>query len=167
MIGRTAAIVAACAAALTGCAGTEQLDHTGEAIPMAKRRAKTGGEKYAKVLVTGCEKGLEALGPLNKVAEHPNSGYAGPHSYLVFHLRQMQAAGWKDVDLDEITALSGASALYGYEQSVDNAFRERLQNRTPVKGLYLSSAWGYPGGGFGGVQYGARQAAFELLSDFG
>ncbi len=57
--------------------------------------------------------------------------------------------------------------LYGFEQSVDNSFVDRVQNRTPIKGLYLASAWGSPGGGFGGVQYGARQAVFDLLCDLG
>ena len=67
MIGRTAAIVAACAAALTGCAETEQLAGSGEATPMAKRKGRSGGEKHAQGMVKGCENGLDGLGPLNKV----------------------------------------------------------------------------------------------------
>jgi phytoene dehydrogenase-like protein len=38
-------------------------------------------------------------------------------------------------------------AIYGFEQSMDNAYMNRIENRTPVKGLYLASAWGNPGGG--------------------
>ncbi|MHC4503068.1 MAG: hypothetical protein ACYTFI_07175 [Planctomycetota bacterium] len=41
---------------------------------------------------------------------------AGPHAHFWFHLRQMQAAGWKEADLDTIVAVSGASALLGYEE---------------------------------------------------
>ena len=39
-------------------------------------------------------------------------------------------------------------AIYGYEQSMDNAFMNRLENTTPYKGLYLASAWTNPGGWF-------------------
>ncbi len=31
-------------------------------------------------------------------------------------------------------------AIYGYEQSMDNAYMTRLEQRTPFKGLYLASA---------------------------
>lgn len=41
-----------------------------------------------------------------------------------------------------------AGAIYGYEQSMDNSFMNRIGTRTPFKGLYLASAWGGPGGGF-------------------
>jgi prolycopene isomerase len=34
---------------------------------------------------------------------------------------------------------------------MDNAYMNRINNRTPVKGLYLASAWGNPGGGYGAV----------------
>lgn len=42
-------------------------------------------------------------------------------------------------------------AIYGFEQSIDDAYMNRINNRTPVKGLYLASAWGNPGGGYGAV----------------
>ena len=58
-------------------------------------------------------------------------------------------------------------AIYGFEQSMDNAFMNRIKNRTPVKGLYLASAWGNPGGGYGGV-FRAGQDAFQaLMEDWG
>jgi len=58
-------------------------------------------------------------------------------------------------------------AIYGYEQSMDNAYMNRIKNRTPVKGLYLASAWGNPGGGYGGV-FRAGQSAFQaLMQDWG
>jgi prolycopene isomerase len=58
-------------------------------------------------------------------------------------------------------------AIYGFEQSMDNAYMNRIQNRTPVKGLYLASAWGNPGGGYGGV-FRAGQGAFEaMMEDWG
>jgi prolycopene isomerase len=58
-------------------------------------------------------------------------------------------------------------AIYGFEQSMDNAFMNRIKNRTPIKGLYLASAWGNPGGGYGGV-FRAGQSAFQaLMEDWG
>ena len=57
-------------------------------------------------------------------------------------------------------------AIYGYEQSVANAFMDRIKERTPVKGLYLASAWGNPGGGYTGVQIGGRNAFMKLMEDW-
>jgi prolycopene isomerase len=58
-------------------------------------------------------------------------------------------------------------AIYGYEQSMNNAYMNRIKNRTPVKGLYLASAWGNPGGGYGGV-FRAGQSAFQaMMQDWG
>jgi phytoene dehydrogenase-like protein len=47
-------------------------------------------------------------------------------------------------------------AIYGFDESMDNAFMNRINNRTPIKGLYLASAWGFPGGGYGGVLQGEK-----------
>jgi prolycopene isomerase len=59
-----------------------------------------------------------------------------------------------------------AGAIYGFEQSMDNAFMNRLDNKTPVRGLYLASAWGNPGGGYAGV-FRAGQSAFQaVMEDF-
>jgi prolycopene isomerase len=58
-------------------------------------------------------------------------------------------------------------AIYGFEQSMDNAYMNRIPNRTPVAGLYLAGAWGNPGGGFGGV-FRSGQSAFQaLMEDWG
>ena len=57
-------------------------------------------------------------------------------------------------------------AIYGFEQSMDNAFMQRLENRTPVKGLYLASAWGNPGGGYVGVMRGGQNASKDIIEDF-
>ncbi len=58
-------------------------------------------------------------------------------------------------------------AIYGFEQSVDNAFMDRIKTRTPVKGLYLAGAWGSPGGGFGGVLRSGQSAFVEIIKDLG
>jgi len=57
-------------------------------------------------------------------------------------------------------------AIYGFEQSMDNAFMNRIHNRTPVKGLYLASAWGNPGGGFGGVLRAGEQTFQQIMEDW-
>lgn len=54
-------------------------------------------------------------------------------------------------------------AIYGFEQSMDNAFISRIQNETPVTGLHLAGAWGNPGGGFGGALSGGA-AVFTALT---
>jgi prolycopene isomerase len=57
-------------------------------------------------------------------------------------------------------------AIYGFEQSMDNAFMNRIDNRTPVKGLYLASAWGNPGGGFAGVLRAGEQTFEKIMEDW-
>jgi phytoene dehydrogenase-like protein len=58
-------------------------------------------------------------------------------------------------------------AIYGYEQSMNNAFMNRIDNRTPVKGLYLASAWGNPGGGFVGALRSGEIAFERMMEDWG
>ncbi len=55
-------------------------------------------------------------------------------------------------------------AIYGYEQSMANAFMNRINNVTPVKGLYLAGAWGNPGGGYSGVLR-SGESAFEKIME--
>lgn len=55
-------------------------------------------------------------------------------------------------------------SIYGYAPTVDNAFISRLPNRTAVPGLFLASAWGNPGGGYGGVIGGGRNASTDVLA---
>ena len=58
-------------------------------------------------------------------------------------------------------------AIYGFEQSMDNAFMNRIKNRTPVEGLYLAGAWGNPGGGFAGVLRSGQSAFTQIMEDWG
>jgi prolycopene isomerase len=57
-------------------------------------------------------------------------------------------------------------AIYGYEQDVDNSGLNRLGNRTPVPGLYLSSAWTNPGGGFELVMLSGKEAVKCIIEDW-
>lgn len=56
-------------------------------------------------------------------------------------------------------------AIYGFDQSVDNSFMRRIKNRVPVKGLYLASAWGNPGGGYSSVLKGGQRTFEQVLED--
>jgi len=58
-------------------------------------------------------------------------------------------------------------AIYGFEQSMDNSYMNRIDNRTPVKGLYLASAWGNPGAGFAGVLMSGHQTFMKMMEDWG
>jgi len=60
--------------------------------------------------------------------------------------------------------LNTGGALYGYNQTVDNSFMNRQPNRTGIDGLYLASAWGSPGGGYGGALSGGK-GAFKLVAE--
>ena len=57
-------------------------------------------------------------------------------------------------------------AIYGFEQAMDNAYMTRFANETPVKGLYLASAWGNPGGGFVGALNGGKEAFTALTNSW-
>ncbi len=58
-------------------------------------------------------------------------------------------------------------AIYGFEQSMENAFMNRIENRTPVKGLYLAGAWGNPGGGYSGVLRSGERTFQNMMEDWG
>lgn len=58
-------------------------------------------------------------------------------------------------------------AIYGFEQAMNNAYMNRLDNRTPVKGLYLASAWGNPGGGYTAVLRSGQITFGKMMEDWG
>ena len=61
--------------------------------------------------------------------------------------------------------LNPGGALYGYNQSIDNSFLSRQPNKTAVPGVFLASAWGSPGGGYGGALLGGK-GAFKDVADY-
>ena len=42
-------------------------------------------------------------------------------------------------------------AIYGWDQTVTNSGLQRVGCRTPIRNLFLASAWADPGHGYGGV----------------
>jgi prolycopene isomerase len=57
-------------------------------------------------------------------------------------------------------------AILGYDCTLENCGRTRLPNRTPVKGLYLASAWGDPGGGVNPVMRAGQDVLRSLMADW-
>jgi prolycopene isomerase len=57
-------------------------------------------------------------------------------------------------------------AIYGYEQSLENSFMARLDNRSPLKGLYFASAWTDPGGGYEPCLESGAKAFKALVKDW-
>ena len=58
-------------------------------------------------------------------------------------------------------------AIYGYEQSLDNTYMNRIKNTTPFEGLYLASAWGGAGGGYQPCLEAGLKAYRALIKDWG
>jgi len=54
----------------------------------------------------------------------------------------------------------------GYISSMDNFWIYRNKNGTPIKGLYLASAWGSPGGGINPVMRGGQSAFKDMMEDW-
>jgi phytoene dehydrogenase-like protein len=62
--------------------------------------------------------------------------------------------------------MNPGGAIYGFDFSVDNAFMNRIKNRTPVKGLYLASAWGNQGAGYAPALKGGERTFEQVLEDW-
>lgn len=58
-------------------------------------------------------------------------------------------------------------AIYGFEQSLENAYMNRIDNQTPIEGLFLAGAWGQPGGGFTGVLRSGRLTFQAMMHTWG
>jgi prolycopene isomerase len=58
-------------------------------------------------------------------------------------------------------------AVYGYASTPTGHSVFRPQPATPVRGLYLASAWTFPGPGFGGVLVGGMNTARIILKHTG
>jgi len=58
-------------------------------------------------------------------------------------------------------------AIYGFQQSMDNTYMNRLDNRTPVPGLFLAGAWSSPGGGIVGALQSGERAFHQIIEDLG
>jgi len=62
-------------------------------------------------------------------------------------------------------SMNPGGAIYGYESGKATHTVFRPEQRTPVPGLYLASAWTFPGPGFGGAMTSGYFAAKTILED--
>ena len=86
--------------------------------------------------------------------------------YLVPGLSDMIVMQEASTPLTNIRYTSNTSgAMYGYSQTLDNSGLVRLSNRTPIEGLYLSSAWAYPGAGYSSALFAGKEAFRCMYED--
>jgi len=57
-------------------------------------------------------------------------------------------------------------AIYGWDQTVDNSGQRRFPQRTPIKNLYLSGAWTFPGHGYGACIPSGLSCFAEVMRDW-
>ena len=62
-------------------------------------------------------------------------------------------------------SLNPGGAVYGYANHPTTHTVFRPQQRTPIPGLYLASAWTFPGAGFGGAMTSGYTTAALILAD--
>jgi len=85
--------------------------------------------------------------------------YNQPYVYLSLHLVQMQAAGWTEVDFDQIAAVSGASALFAYQPG---EFRPKYAHLHIDLDQRIAEATGF---GYEWVDFQNAEAAWDLLKE--
>ncbi|MBL7199441.1 MAG: hypothetical protein ISS56_04780 [Anaerolineae bacterium] len=83
--------------------------------------------------------------------------YIQPYVDLSLHLIQMRVAGWTDMDYDQLAAVSGASALYGYEPG---AFMPKYAHLDVSPGERIAEATGF---GYEWVGFEGMDGAWSLL----
>lgn len=57
-------------------------------------------------------------------------------------------------------------AIYGWDQTLDNAMPRRVGQTTPIKNLYLAGAWTSPGHGYGTVIQSGLQCFALIMSNW-
>ncbi len=57
-------------------------------------------------------------------------------------------------------------AIYGWSQSIDQCGLKRLKRNTPIKNIYLASAWTQPGAGISIVMLSGLKTAKKVLKSF-
>lgn len=83
--------------------------------------------------------------------------YMQPSVYLSFHLVCMRAAGWTDVDYDELAAASGTSALFAHQRG---EFMPKYANLSIGMDRRIARATGF---GYEWVDFEGVEGAWELL----
>jgi hypothetical protein len=82
--------------------------------------------------------------------------YIQPYVYLSAHLVQMRAQGW-DVDFDQVAAVSGASALFGYQP---DDFMPKYAHLIIEPDRRIAEATGF---GYEWVPFEGQEGAWQVL----
>ena len=82
--------------------------------------------------------------------------YIQPYVYLSAHLVQMRAQGW-DIDFDQVAAVSGASALFGYHP---DDFMPKYAHLTVEPDERIAEATGF---GYEWVQWEGIEGAWQVI----
>jgi hypothetical protein len=82
--------------------------------------------------------------------------YIQPYVYLSAHLVQMRAQGW-DIDFDQVAAVSGASALFGYQP---DDFMPKYAHLTIEPDDRIAEATGF---GYEWVSWGDIESAWNVI----
>jgi hypothetical protein len=83
--------------------------------------------------------------------------YVQPYVYLSFHLIQMRTAGWREVDFDQLAAVSGASALFGYEPE---EFAPKYAHLMVGADARIAAATGF---GYEWIDFAGTESAWEII----
>jgi hypothetical protein len=83
--------------------------------------------------------------------------YLQPYVYLSLHLVQMRAAGWAEVDYDQLAVISGASALFGYQA---DEFMQKYAHLYVGPDERIAAATGF---GYEWVDFQGAEAAWRLI----
>jgi prolycopene isomerase len=59
--------------------------------------------------------------------------------------------------------LNPGGSIFGWDNTLDQALLKRLPQETPIKNLYLSGAWTFPGGGQSAVLISGQMVGREIL----
>ncbi len=59
--------------------------------------------------------------------------------------------------------LNPGGSIFGWDNTLDQALLKRLPQKTPIKNLYLSGAWTFPGGGQSAVLISGEMVGREIL----
>jgi hypothetical protein len=100
---------------------------------------------------------------IGRIGEHAvvcgDQVYVQPHVYLSLHLVQMRAAGWADVDFDDLAAVSGASALFGYKR--DDFMPKYAHTQVDPDGR-IARATGF---GYEWIPFEGAQGAWHVIKE--
>jgi hypothetical protein len=85
--------------------------------------------------------------------------YCQPCAYLSLHLLQMRAVGWEDMDFDQLAAVSGASALFAYQE---DDFMPKYANLHIGMDDRIAEAIGF---GYEWIDFKGIDEAWELIRE--